>query len=186
MKYVVLALIGFFCSASYAQTINREWNGELEGEIQQFKNCDNTSKIGLNSCHAFIGKTLKTVYRVNDFYSKDKNRYMVVSEIYSYLENSKQWTLLGKGYEQEALEKAQKLANQNKAVVAVYLTDAGIGHLAYILPGQLQPSGSWGFKVPNSAAYFSSEPEKSYMNKGLSYSFPRSVITKVQLYARNY
>ena len=186
MKYVVTASILLCCSFAPAQTINRNWNSELAEGISQFKSCENTSATGISSCNAFIGKTLKTIYRINDFYATGGGRYMLISEIYDYLQNSSRWTLLGKGYEQEALAKAQKLANEKKAVVAVYLNEQDIGHLAYILPGDLQPSGSWGFQVPNSAAYFPTQPEKSYMNKGLSYSFPRSVIREVQLYARKY
>ncbi|MEQ9437971.1 MAG: hypothetical protein RIG62_02945 [Cyclobacteriaceae bacterium] len=186
MKLVITSFIILCFSLSHAQTINRNWSSELHEEINQFKSCENTSNIGVNSCNAFIGQTLKTIYRVNDFYTSTKGRYMLVSEIQDYLQSDNRWTLLGKGYDQEVLAKAQKLANENKAVVAVYINKSNIGHLAYILPGELQSSGSWGVRVPNSAAFFTTQPEKSYLNKGLSYSFPRTAITEVHLYARKY
>ena len=183
MKLFIL-FIFLHGTCAYAQTISRNWNHTLEEAVGQFKRCEDTSTTGVSSCNAFIGQTLKTVYQLNDFYSAKEGRYMRINEIYDYLQHSKQWMLLGKGYEQKALTEAQSLANGKKAVVAVYLTGTDIGHLAYILPGELKLSGSWGIQVPNSAAYFTSEPEKSYVNKGLSYSFPRRLMTEVYLYAR--
>ena len=111
---------------------------------------------------------------------------MHVDEIYDYLQHNQRWTLLGKGYEPKALAKAQSLANQKKAVVAVYLNKESLGHLAYILPGELRPSGTWRVPVPNSAAYFTAEPQKSYVNESLSYSFPYRMTPQVYLYARTY
>lgn len=186
MKNWFTIIVFFFYSLSYSQSINSNWKQELTNEFDQFRACENTAETGINPCNKFIGRSLRTVYKVNDFYAKELGRYMLVSEIEGFLKDSKRWTLLGHGYEQEALNKAQDYANAKKAVVAVYLNEENLGHLAIILPGALQPSGSWGFQVPNSAAYFMSEPEKSYMNKGLSYSFPRNLIKEVLIYGRNY
>lgn len=186
MKYLITVLMMLYGAGGQAQKINQNWNSQLEEAISQFKTCENTTVAGVNSCNDFIGETLKTIYRVNDFYSVADSRYMLVSEIYAYLQNSKRWTLLGKAYEQETLSSAQKLANEKRAVVAIYLNESNIGQLAYILPGSLQPSGTWGFQVPNSAAYFIDKPEGSYTNKGLSYSFPRNAIQSVLLYTRAY
>ena len=186
MKHLITILVMLYGVGTQAQGVNRNWDRRLEEAVSQFKACENTTVAGVNSCNDFIGETLKTIYRVNDFYSVANGRYMLVSEIYAYLQNSKRWTLLGKAYEQEALSSAQKLANEKKAVVAIYLNESNVGQLAYILPGGLQPSGTWGFQVPNSAAYFMDEPANSYTNKGLSYSFPRNAIQSVLLYARAY
>ncbi len=186
MKYLITIFMMAYGAGGQAQGVNRNWDSRLEEAVSQFKGCENTTVAGVNSCNDFIGETLKTIYRVNDFYSVTDGRYMLVSEIYGYLQNSKRWTLLGKAYEQEALASAQKLANEKKAVVAIYLSKSNIGQLAYILPGSLQPSGTWGFQVPNSAAYFIDKPKNSYTNKGLSYSFPRNAIQSVLLYTRAY
>ncbi len=183
---MIIIFMMLYGAGGHAQGVNRKWKSQLEEAVSQFKTCENTTVAGVNSCNSFIGETLQTIYQVNDFYSAAKGRYMLVSEIYAYLQDSKGWTLLGKAYEQEALSGAQKLANEKKAVVAIYLSESSIGQLAYILPGSLQPSGTWGFQVPNSAAYFIDEPENSYTNKGLSYSFPRNAIQSVLLYARTY
>lgn len=186
MKLILVFFALLSCSFSFAQTVNPRWSDKLEEAVSQFKACESGREPAADSCYGFVGQALRTVYRVNDFYSSKKQRHLRVDEIYDYLRDSQRWVLLGKGYEPKALAEAQSRANKKRAVVAVYLNDAGLGHLAYVLPGQLSPSGSWGMPVPNSAAYFTDDPEKSYVNKGLSYSFPRRLITKVYLYARTY
>lgn len=110
----------------------------------------------------------------------------MVSEIANFLQGSDQWKMLGRGYDQKALVEAQTNANAKKAVIAVYMNSDGIGHIAIILPGELQPSGSWGLNVPNSASFLLMEPQRSYVNKGLSYAFAKSHLKDVVLYVRAY
>jgi hypothetical protein len=159
---------------------------DLNRDLEQFMACDNVVAAGINPCNRFIGGSLSSVYKINDFYSKGLGRYMLVSEIATYLSGNQKWSLLGKGFEQKALVQAQELANTGKAVVAIYLNNEGIGHVSIILPGELKPSGTWGFQVPNSASFFISTPERSYVGKGLSYAFERPLLNGVLLYARNY
>ena len=112
---------------------------------------------------------------------------MRVVEIYDFLEKSGQWTSLGHVYEKDVLTKAQELANGNQAVVAIYLEkQARIGNIALILPGELEPSGSWGFRAPNSSSFFINEPELSYVNKALSYAFRKRLVKDVLIYVRKY
>jgi hypothetical protein len=172
--------------SGFCQKLNTGWQDELTVELKEFLNCENTTANGVNACNPFIGKTLKTVYEIDDFYAKEAGRYMLVSEIENHLEKSGKWTLLGKAYDQKALAEAQKRANAKNAVVAIYTNDEDLGLVSYILPGELKQSGSWGFEVPNSASFIISEPEKSYVNKGLSYGFKRNLIKDVRIYARNY
>lgn len=183
--YFTIAFI-FFCSLSYAQKINANWKQELAKELGQLNDCENTPSTGVNPCNKYMVGPLTTVYGINDFYSKELGRHMLVNEISYFLSNSKKWTLLGHGYEQSALSEAQKLANAKKAVVAVYTNEEGIGHMSIILPGELRPSGTWGFQVPNSASFFPNSPQKSYIDKGLSYAFEKSHVKGIRLYARNY
>ena len=181
--YFTLILL-FQLSATQGQSLNNNWKQDLNNALQQFKSCENTPVNGLNPCNKFVGSMLKTVYKVNDFYSQTSGRYMRVSEIAKFLDGNKQWKLLGRAYEQEALDQAQNYANTKKAAVAVYLDEENIGHVSLILPGELKLSGSWGFNVPNSASFFLSDPQNSYMGKGLSYAFKRNMIKEVLLYAR--
>ena len=186
MKNCILIIFFLPFSFSYGQGINNNWRQTLNNELHQFKACRNTATVGVNPCSKYLGSTLSTVYKINDFYSKELQRYMVVSEIYEFLKNNQRWTLLGHAYEQNALSKAQTYANSKKAAVAVYLNKDGTGHVSLILPGELSSSGSWGFKVPNSASFFINGTENSYIDKGLSYAFERVLIKDVLIYGRNY
>ena len=190
MKRNIFLLLCFLFSivhaVAYAQKINVNWQNNLNKELEQFKACKNTATAGISTCNKYIGSTLYTVYNINDFYSKELGRHMLVSEVSQYLKGNKQWSLLGHGYEQKALVEAQEKANAGRAVVAVYLNEEGIGHVSVILPGEMKPSGTWGIKVPNSASFFLTEPEKSYINKSLSYAYERPMLKGVLLYVRNY
>ncbi len=185
-KYITIVCLFFFLSASHGQSLNSHWKRDLDHELAQFKGCENKAAEGIHSCNNFIGNMLPTVYQINDFYSKTLGRHMRVIEISDYLHSSNQWILLGRGYEQKALNEAQQYANAKKAVVAIYVDEAGIGNVSLILPGTLRPSGSWKLQVPNSASFFLSDPEKSYMDKGLSYSFERLLTKEVFIYGRKY
>jgi hypothetical protein len=173
------------CSGIYGQSLNNNWDRELSSTLQQFISCENAHGDRVE-CNKYVGESLKTVYNLNDFYSQKLGRHLMVSEIAKMLGESNQWTMLGHGYEQKALSEAQNIANAKKAVVAVYMNAEGIGHLALILPGELQQSGSWGLTVPNSASFQLADPDKSYINKALSYAFAKNHLKDVVLYTRNY
>lgn len=182
----LILLMSTYSVTTNSQSINSNWKQELSTALKEFVDCENTAQQGINPCNKFIGSALKTVYNIDDFYSRELGRHLLVSEISKLLESSEEWTLLGRAYEQNALAEAQKLANAKQAVVAIYLSEENIGHLSLIVPGDLTPSGSWGFQVPNSASFFVYDPQNSYIGKGLSYSFGRNIIRHVLLYARNY
>lgn len=189
MKIVKIAIIiGISLGAisSQAQTINTNWKQELIKSMSEYLNCSKSEDEKSLECVKYSGGSLETVYKVNDFFLPSKGRHMTNSEIAAFLMESKKWSLLGQGFEQKALKEASERANAKKAVVAVYLNSEGIGHMAVILPGELARSGSWGLEVPNSASFFAGQPEKSYVEKGLSYAFERSALKHVKLYAREY
>ena len=131
-----------------------------------------------------MGESLNKIYRVNDFYSTGSARYMTASEISSFLKTSEKWKLIGPSYEQKTLAAAQEHANGKKAVVAVYINEEGIGHVVIITPGQLQPSGSWGLNVPNVVSFFPSQPDKSFVDKGLSFAFGKNLMKDILIYGR--
>jgi hypothetical protein len=170
---------------SSGQTLNTNWNNDLNKSLQEFMDCKNTGKDN-QECVKYVGESLQTVYKVNDFYSPQLGRHMMINEIVEYLGDSKQWTKIGQGYEQAALAEAQSNANAKKAVIAVYMNASGAGHIALILPGDLQRSGSWGLDVPNSVSFLMMEPQRSYVGKGLSYAFAKNHLKDVVIYARKY
>jgi hypothetical protein len=174
----VILLATTFCSA---QTLNNNWMSDLETELKEFTSCDDDM-----DCSEFSAKALQTVYKLNDFYQPQEKRFMRVSEIIAFLQDSKSWTKLGPAYQQNILIQAQEYANNKKAVIAVYPGANGVGHVALILPGELQASGSWGLSVPNSASFLAIDPAKSYVGKGLSYAFTKNHLKDVIIFARNY
>jgi hypothetical protein len=170
---------------SSAQSINPNWKNDVAKLMDQFLNCSGATSDN-HKCSAFISESMAKVYKLNSLYSEKSKRYLLMSEMSGLFTQPAQWTALGHAYEQKALTEAQERANANKAVVAVYTTPEGIRHIALILPGELQFSGSWGFQVPNSASFVLNDPPKSYVGKGLSYAFARNMIKDVTLYAKNY
>ncbi|MBT1703686.1 hypothetical protein [Chryseosolibacter indicus] len=170
---------------SYSQSINPKWETDLSQLMDKFLECANGSKENLG-CSSYVGESLAKVYKINALYSDKAKRYLMLNEMASLFSESSQWKLLGHAYEQKTLTEAQELANAHKAVVAVYTTEEGIKHVAIIVPGELQFSGTWGFQVPNSVSFVLNEPSKSYVSKGLSYAFARNMMKDVTLYSKNY
>lgn len=181
----VLAVAVCCTLSSYGQSLNENWEEDLANSMTQFMNCATTS-TDKSQCSSFISESLAKVYKVNAFYSDKLKRHLHIYEISKSMIDGGQWTLLGHAYEQKALNEAQQNANANKAVIAVYTTASGGKHIALILPGKLDYSGSWGFNVPNSASFFFDDPAKSYVGKGLSYAFSKNMIKDVALYCRKY
>lgn len=184
IKLTVASLMVLVASSLSAQSLNPNWNSELKTSLQEFLSCQNSGDA--KACTRFLGESLQTVYKVNDFYSHKSGRYMGVGEIASFLKTSKQWSQLGHAYEQDILLKAQDQANAKKAVVALYMNEAGIGHVVAITPGKVQRSGSWGLDVPNAASFFAMQPEKSFVDKGLAFAFSKTMLKDIVIYTRNY
>jgi len=180
---LVLALFSF---SVQGQSLNANWHKELTALLDQFMNCTSSSS-DTYPCSAFITESVAKVYKLDGaLYSEKSKRYLQLKEVSQQLTESGQWSLIGHAYDQKALNEAQTLANAKKAVIAVYTTPEGVSHVAVILPGELQYSGTWGFQVPNSASFVLSDPSKSYVGKGLSYAFARNMIKDVSLYSRKY
>ncbi|EMR04772.1 hypothetical protein [Cesiribacter andamanensis] len=186
MKAGFILLLLFCFYGAQAQQANKNWQQDLNKHLEQFMACEQGSAPGINPCNRFIGGALPAIYNINDFYSAALGRHMLVSEIAAYLNSTSSWRMLGRGYDQKALSQAQELANAGKAVIAIYLNAEGIGHVSYIVPGELKLSGTWGFRVPNSASFFITDPQRSYVGKSLSYAYERPLLNGVLLYTRNY
>lgn len=170
------------CSLSYGQTLNKNWKEDLTSMLEEFQSCA-TNESDKAPCSSFITESINVVYPLNSLHLEASAG--TVAMLSSHKQNT-QWTILGKAYQQDALTRAQDLANDQRAVIAVYQLPGGdVLHMALILPGNLSFSGSWGFSVPNSASFFLATPEKSFVEKGLSYSFAKSMIKDVTLYVRN-
>jgi len=183
MKAFLTVAFSIVIVALHAQSLNQNWKKELTTSLEQFLNCEASAD---NACVKIQGDALNKVYKVNDFFSQKTGRYMTVNEVSAFLAQSTTWTALGPVYQQETLTQAQQFANEKKAVVAVYKNASGIGHVALITPGELQPSGSWGLNVPNAASFFLPEPNRSFIDKGLSFAFTKIMMKDISLYVRKY
>ncbi|WP_143785774.1 hypothetical protein [Ohtaekwangia koreensis] len=153
--------------------------------MKTFLGCQDTLNNS-RGCSKFLGESLHIVYRINDFYSQKTGRYMVAGEIASFLKSSNQWKLLGPSYDQKTLTQAQEHANAKKAVVAVYTSTSGSSHVVLINPGVLQSSGSWGLSVPTATSFLLSQPDRSFVDKGLSFAFGKLLMKDVSIYVRSY
>jgi hypothetical protein len=184
-KLCAIATMLIFTAATNGQSINANWKQDLSVSLEQFLKCT-AAATETNRCNNFIGESLSKVYKVNDFYDQKAGRYMSVNEIASFVKGSDKWTLLGHSYEQTTLALAQERANAKKAVVAVYLNAAGVGHVVVITPGELHPSGSWGLNVPSAVSFLPTDPDKSFVDKGLSFAFAKNMLKDVLIYERKY
>jgi hypothetical protein len=138
-----------------------------------------TKDTSAGACQAYLGNLLHTVYGLDDFKHEQP---LSPATIAAQIDASSNWTRLGVATDQTVLTTGQQAANQGQAVLAV-LAFNPTGHVAIILPGQLQRSNQWKLDTPNSASLFRNKPQLSYINKKLSYAFAKP--DSVLLYARN-
>jgi hypothetical protein len=182
----ILSIAAFFLVtiSCYSQSLNGNWKQDLKNNLDKFIACTATGEK--SACGSYIGESLKIVYNLDDFYLKKQGRYMIVNEISDFLTHSDQWTVLGQSYDQNVLNTANQHANEKKAVVAVYRTASGVGHVVVITPGDLTSSGSWGLKVPAAASFSPVDPTKSFTDKSLSFAFSKLMLKDITLYAKKY
>jgi hypothetical protein len=185
LRSLLITILFITVTSSYSQSINANWNKDLTALLEKFMTCTGSGTEAY-ACSSFISESIAKTYKVNGLYSDKTKQYLQMKEIGKLVSDPAQWTLLGHAYDQKILTDAQDLANAHKAVIAVYTTAEGASHIALILPGEVQASGSWGFKVPNSASFVLNDPSKSYVGKGLSYAFTRNMIKDVNLYVKKY
>ncbi|MEM6721896.1 MAG: hypothetical protein AAF611_21390 [Bacteroidota bacterium] len=140
----------------------------LSTTIAYFKQCK-AEATNRNDCRNSITKMITEFYNIGDFRAKDGG-FVIYDSIQSIVKRSNDWTKLGNASNQEALNKAQKAANDGKATLAIDVSQT-YGQVAMIIPGKLTKSGSWKLQVPNAAALVNYDASKSFMDKSLSYAF---------------
>ena len=160
------------------------WRGDVETKLWQFLR---SHGLGANSpCNVFLANALKLLFGIADFETPAlPGTILPANDIARYVAtHPEQWTLLGPASNQVALERAQAYANLNTPVIAVYASTPH-GHVAVILPGNLQYSLQWNLQAPNSASVFLNRPYKSYVGLMLSNAFQASHLPSVMIYTRN-
>lgn len=177
------AIILLYIVSALTSLASDDWQRDVEAMLAEFMSCGGPTPPN-TPCNIFTSKALKRIYGITDFDRQDGS-FLTANEIASYVEfNTTKWTLLGAGNVQQTLTDAQEYANRKKAIIAVQYNATGHGHVAIILPGSLQPSGSWQLKCPNSASFFLNRPRQAYVSKPLSFAFTNP--TEVRIYGRNY
>ena len=183
---IFVSIIGyFFTYPIHAQSVNGNWQQDLNVAMKKFIECESAGS-NTSQCYQYMAQSLQTVYQINDFSTGQSGKYMGPNEIADFVKDGGKWEALGPAYDRNVLNKAQEYANAKKAVIAVYKSGETQGHMALILPGDLQISGSWGLKVPNSASFFLNNHDRSYIGKGLSYAFTKDMLRHVVVYGRKY
>lgn len=180
-----LSIFLLFVVKVEAQTLQNAWKNEVENMLGEYLSCKTLIDDRI-PCNFFVGRALNKVYGISDFdLSTDaEERYFLANEIATILEfNSEDWTLLGKAEDRQVLNESVNYANLGKAIIAVQ-SKSPYGHVAVILPGEVEYSGNWKLKVPNSASFFLDRPSKSYVGRELSFVF--STPEEVKIYGRNY
>ncbi|MEM6846425.1 MAG: hypothetical protein AAF632_29740 [Bacteroidota bacterium] len=183
MKALLFSFLISLTIGHLATAQSSDWKQQLQQELEAFKSCMNQNENG--DCRTVLGKSIKLVYNINDFYNAQSGGYLTPQDIGSELAKTNEWKSLGFAYNQDALIEGQKAANTNKPVLAVYRDEEGQAlHAVMLLPGELQASGSWNLKVPKVASFFTHEPEKSFVDKTMAYAFSKTMLLRIELYAR--
>lgn len=140
-------------------------------KLGQFLKCDINDPLNDQSpCNTFASRGLEAIYGVDDF-KLGENRYQSANQIWDYVNSSaSQWQKLGGIFNEQNNLCAQSLANSGWPVIAL-LKAPSHGHVALIIPGELQKSNSWGMLVANSASFFLNKVDSSYLSKPLSNAF---------------
>lgn len=145
------------------------------------------------ACNIFLARALRILFDNTDFEAGGSP--MLANDIANGLEQPGNvgWTKIGNASDQAALDRAQKLANERRPVIAARLGalkpsgDRGAGHVALILPGTAQTRNfdNHNWKVlatPNTASFFLDQPERFFAGCPLSAVWRKP--TDVGLYAK--
>ncbi len=163
-----------------ALSFTTDWKTDLNQMLTDFSTCKSQSKGA--ECKTYVAKALKKIYGISDFDAANKpGGFMDINAVANYIKKDSKWKVLGDASSQDVLKQAQDAANNNKAVVAMMVSDNGADHIAIIAPGTLVACGS--LKYPNSISFFLNNPDKSYISKPLAYSFKS--MDGIKVYARN-
>lgn len=135
------------------------------------------------SCNRFTSEALQRLYQLADVYDNERS-FLDNTELATKIAAPKSgWILMGKADNPRALREAKKQVESGNPTVAVLLNASGEGHVAIVLPGELQRSPKWNdVLTPNSASFPHTTPAQSFIGCKLSYAFPTPRI--VSLYYR--
>jgi hypothetical protein len=131
-------------------------------------------------CNIFLGRALQTLFGNTDF-ATGRDSFLLANDISNALKSpgNAGWVRIGSGADQNALDRAQEIANELKPVVAVRVGrqrkdgTRGAGHVALVIPGSTEArqfdDHEWGaLRAPNAASFFLDHPERVFVGCPLS------------------
>ena len=153
--------------------------------LGQFLQCEASGPLNDRSpCNTFASRGLESIYGVKDFKSSD-TAHQTANQMWDTVTGSgSRWKRLGSIFDEQNNLCAQSMANAGWPVVAL-LKASGHGHVALVIPGEPQKSGSWGMLAANSASFFLDKPASAYLNKPLSSAFDPDSAKQAAFFFRN-
>lgn len=138
----------------------------LDEVIEGYYKCHEKAE-NKRDCRYYVAEAICNFYDIEDF--KKDGDWMSYEEMIINMKTAGKWEKIGSATDQGILDKARAHANDGIPTIAIE-SDKNTGHVALILPGPTQKSGSWGLECPNSATFFRHKVE-AYVDKPLSYSY---------------
>ena len=166
-------------------------NVELETRLGDAFRCFDSEAAGqqpdpTEKCNDFVADSVQREWALDHFWMEDKSRFMTVREMKSWLSiegSLNGWDFLGTANEAEVQAGAAERAGAGQAVVAIYHSGSARGHVALVLPGELQNSGTYGIPVARIAQTGLSNPTNSFVGCAFSYGLGKSKASETLIYA---
>lgn len=154
-------------------------------KLGQFMKCEADNPLNDQSpCNTFASRGLESIYGVKDFKSGETT-HKTANQMWNTVNAPEsKWRKLGGVFDEQNNLCAQSMANAGWPVIAL-LNASGHGHVALVIPGEPQMSGSWGMLAVNSASFFLGKPVSAYLNKQLSNAFDAASAQKASFFYRN-
>lgn len=194
MKEIVLSIVMAIAAASRAaaqcpvppaNTPSAAARELTISKLGQFLKCEVNNPLNDQSpCNTFASRGLESIYGVKDFKSGD-TAHQTANQMWETVSASgSRWRKLGSIFDEQNNLCAQSMANAGWPVVAL-LKASGHGHVALVIPGEPQMSGSWGMLAANSASFFLNKPASAYLNKPLSSAFDAGSARQASFFYRS-
>ncbi|MGB3251655.1 hypothetical protein [Buttiauxella gaviniae] len=151
--------------------------------LSKFMVCHSGDREDRSPCNTFASQGLSSIWGISDF-GTDNNTFLSANQIWEKVNSSgSKWSSLGDVFDEDNNLCAQSLANSGWAVIAVMKgTNNGHGHVALVIPGELQKVPSWGMLAANSASFLLDEPTKGYISKPLSFAFSKTKASEARFF----
>lgn len=193
MKDIVLSVVAIAaagvaaaqCPVPPANTPSAAAKQLAISKLGQFLKCEVDDPLNDQSpCNTFASRGLESIYGVKDFKSGETT-HQAANQMWNTVNaQGSKWLKLGGVFDEQNNLCAQSMANAGWPVIAL-LKSSGHGHVALVIPGEPQKSGSWGMLAVSSASFFLGKPASAYLNKPLSNAFDAASAQKASFFYRN-